>query len=58
MASPPLFAASLEMLTKNPDMVIRASLAVLRSLSSAIFSLTWAEQQQRLVSFSRKELGA
>lgn len=40
MALPPLFAASSEMLTKNPAMVTRASLAVLRSLSSAIFNLT------------------
>lgn len=38
VALPPLLSASSEMLTKNPAMATRASLAVLRSLSSAIFS--------------------
>ena len=33
--------ASSDMLSKKPAMVIKASLAVLRSLSSAIFSLTF-----------------
>lgn len=45
MALPPLFAASSEMLAKKPAMVVRASLAVLRSLSSAIFTLTCAAQE-------------
>lgn len=44
VALPPLFAASSEMLTKKPAMVTSASLAVLRSLSSAIFNLTCAER--------------
>lgn len=49
VALPPLFAASSEMLTKNPDMVMSASLAVFRSLSSAIFNLTWVWPREFVV---------
>lgn len=38
VALPPLLSASSEMLTKNPAMATRASFAVFRSLSSAIFN--------------------
>lgn len=38
VALPPLLSASSEMLTKNPAMATKASFAVFRSLSSAIFS--------------------